>query len=121
MSATRHVVSPPDGCAGTAAASTRAAGDARSFGCPAGGRGRDGRRRPARALAPHRRDSELVYELVERDTGVACDLGELEPVRLDRDQELLPQISIGDGFLMRVHPAALLPAVEPAIGERLHQ
>src|SRR5215210_4017090 len=79
------------------------------------------RRRPARALAPHRSDSELVYELVEHFPGVARDIGEVEPVRLGRYQKLLPQISIGDRFLLRVHPAAPLPAVEPAVGERLHQ
>src|SRR5213083_1887758 len=63
---------------------------------------------------------ELVHPLVQRITAVAAHLVPDDVVASALGEQPLPEIPVGDGLLLPVLPAGLLPALPPTLAEAIH-
>src|SRR5207247_9454943 len=63
---------------------------------------------------------ELVHPLVQRITAVAAHLVPDDVVASALGEQSLPEIPVGDGLLLPVLPAGLLPALPPTLAEAIH-
>src|SRR5256712_12767296 len=63
---------------------------------------------------------ELVRALVQRVAAVAAYLVPDDVVALGLGEQPLPEVAVGDGLPLAVLPAALLPALPPALAKAVH-
>ena len=62
-------------------------------------------------------DGEAVAELVHGVTGVAPDPDVFDVVSLDFLEEVLPELTVGDGLFLGIAPSVPLPVGDPALVE----